>query len=130
MQHNTTNSFARGVAMIELNKRGINFNRKEIAIRGCNYDNAWAKHINLIGGWDRLDPEKFNQFILVSFNKNYKDIRYFIFTAQEVRQFTDIRWKDENKKLKYLNLLRNDKTSDHLIKLSENRWDKINQRNP
>jgi len=125
MQRNTTNSFAKGAAIRELNRRGINFYENGIAIRGCNYDNAWAKRINLVGGWDRLDPEKFNHFILVSFNKNYKDIRYFIFTAQEVRKFTDVKWKNESRQLKCLSLFRNNTESDCLIRLSENLWDKI-----
>ena len=96
----------------------------EIEVKSCNYDNNWAKNRNLIGGFDRIDPSKFDYLVCVSFNSEFKDVRCFIFTKTEVKKFVDAVWENAVGK-KTLNLVRNDKKSNKLIDASENKWDKI-----
>jgi hypothetical protein len=97
---------------------------KEIEVKSCNYDNRWAKRDNAIGGWDRINPKKFDFLVCVSFNKDFKDIRYFIFTSEEAEQFSNTKWKNAVG-LKNLILIRNNLESEELVRISEDKWDKI-----
>lgn len=96
----------------------------EIEVKSCNYDNKWAKKDNLLGGWDRINPEKFQYLVCVSFNGNFNDVRYFIFSKEEAKSFPNVAWK-KSPGLKNLTLRRGDGESEHFVKSSENRWDKI-----
>lgn len=134
-----TNSFAKSAALDELKKKGFNvvqngrdfiINQKRINVRGCNYNNDWAKNgwtkkRVVLGGWDKLNPEKFDHFIFVSFSNTSNDVRYFIFTQREVQQFPITTLKGKELGLKNLTLFRNDEKSDYIIKDSENKWGKI-----
>ena len=82
-----TNSFAKKTTLNELKKRGFDIkkisrdflvNQKIINVRGCNSDNRWARKDRAIG-WNRINPEKFDYLVCVSFNSNFKNVRYFIF---------------------------------------------------
>src|SRR3989344_9249110 len=58
-------------------------NNIKIEVKSCNYDNDWAKKAKVIGGFDRINPEKFDYLICISFNENFDNIRSFIFTKEE-----------------------------------------------
>ena len=131
MLKTNTNSFAKSVALEELKKRGLvamksgrgfEVNQKRINIRGCNIDNGWAQKTG--PGWNRLDPKKFNYFICVAFDENHNNIRYFIFSKEDVEKFPNVVWKNAPN-LKNIILKQDDKELDQIIKDSENKWDKI-----
>lgn len=139
MTNISTNIFAQNTVLNELKKKGFTVissrrdfivNQKRINVRGCNYDNDWARRSGtkkrvVLGGWDKLNPEKFDYFIFVSFNNNYDDLRYFISTQKEVQQFPITTLKGKELGLKNLTLFKNDENSDRIVKDSENKWEKI-----
>jgi hypothetical protein len=132
-----TNQFAKSKVYDEMLSRGLNvrgYNRGDflvnekliINIKGCNCDNRWHGRINSLDEWDRIDPNRFDYFIGVSFKNDGSDVRYFIFSKNECKKFPDIIWKnDSSLELKNLNLMRDDKDSDVIIESSENKWNKI-----
>jgi len=93
----------------------------KVEVKSCNYDNDWAKKDNIIGGFDRINPEKFDYLVCVSFDGNFDNIRFFIFNKKEVKTFSDVKWKN-SPGLKNLTLVKDDKKSQRLIKISEGRW--------
>ena len=99
-------------------------NNMKIEVKSCNYDNDWAKKAKVIGGFDRINPEKFDYLICISFNENFDNIRSFIFTKEESKEFPDVVWKD-SPRLKNLTFTMDDDESMRLIKLSENKWNKL-----
>ena len=135
-----TNRFAQNVVSDELKKRefsviqsGRNFmvNQKIINVRGCNYDNDWARNFRtkkgaVLGGWDKLNPEKFDYLICVSFSEAFNNVLYFIFTQKDVLLLFPITTLGGRERgLKNLTLFENDEESHRIIKDSENRWCKI-----
>lgn len=134
MSKTSTKAFARKTALNELKNKGFavtkdkhdfKFNEKRINIRGCNYNNSWAKKYNLVGGWDKLNPEKFDYFICVSFDENFKNVRYFIFIQDEVQKFPNTTFKGKVIGLKKCEIFRNNEESNRIIKNNENKWGKI-----
>ena len=126
-----TNTFAWNTVSDELRKRGFSFikngwsfivNEKKINIRGCNTDNGMAQKTG--PGWNRLDPERFDYFICVSFDNNLNNIRYFIFSKKEVEEFPFVVWKN-TPKLKNIMYKQNDDKLDKIVKESENKWNKL-----
>ncbi|MEY4731296.1 MAG: hypothetical protein RL681_242 [Candidatus Parcubacteria bacterium] len=95
---------------------------KKIEVKSCNYDNEWATKSNLVGGWDRINPAKFDYLVCVSFNKDFENVRYFIFTNDEARKFEQTKWKTsrELKGLVWKKDVENPQMAD-----SENNWSKI-----
>ena len=129
-----TNSFSLEVVLNELEARGfvvqksegdLQVNQKRINIRGCNYDNNWARRRNVLGGWDKINPEKFDYLVCVSFNGKQKDIRFFIFTKEEAQEFSTTTLSGKDQGLKNLELLRNNQESQGIMRFSENMWNKI-----
>lgn len=125
------NHFAKSVVLDELKKRGLitvkngrdfEVNQKRINIRGCNVDNGWAQKTG--PGWNRLDPKKFDYFICVSFDDRHNNVRYFVFSKEDVEKFPNVVWKN-TPKLKNIMLNQEDKELDRIIKDSENKWGKI-----
>ena len=132
----STRGFGKEIIRNELKKRGFNAafqnrifildNRLKVDFKTCNIDNGWARKINCIGGFDRINLDKFDYLICVSFGGNFKNKRYFIFSQKEVELFPVIVWKDKNfLKLKNLTLIKGNEESEYTIKSSENKWDKI-----
>lgn len=131
-----TNSFAKQSALNKMQEQGFivyPYNKKDfivngkwiVNVKGCNRDNDWASKTNCLGGWDRIDPDRCDYFIGVSFDEDGSNIRYFIISKDEIRQeLPDIRWNDEPG-LKNFTLIEGDAESERLIELSEDRWDKI-----
>ena len=126
-----TNTFARNTVLKELEKMdfavihiGRNFivHQKRVNVRGCNTDNKWAQKTG--PGWNRLDPKKFDYFICVSFDNDLNNVRYFIFSRENVEEFPNIIWKN-TPKLKNVMFKQDDEKLDYIIKSSENEWDKI-----
>src|SRR3989338_4704472 len=130
-----TSSFAKEVASGELEKRrfpvrygrggSLLVNQKRINVRGCNYDNDWARRINALGGWDKINPEGFDYLICVSFDGKHEDVRFFVFTKEEVLKFSTTPLAGRESGLKNLELFRNNEKSDRIVKSSENKWDKL-----
>lgn len=132
----STRSFGKKIIIDELKKRGFDIdfqnrilildNRLKVDFKTCNLDNDWAKKDNCVGGFDRINPDRFDYLICVSFGNNHEGIRYLIFSKKETGEFPDIFWKDKNfLGLKNLTLIRGDEESERIIKSNENRWDKI-----
>lgn len=99
-------------------------NNKRIEVKSCNYDNDWAKKDRVFGGFDRIKPDRFDSLVCVSFDGNYDNVRYFIFTSKEAKLFPDAKWKNSQGQ-KNLTLVRDNEWSDKIARSSENRWDKI-----
>ena len=138
---NSTHSFGENAVIEELKKRGFNVtfgykkeyrgilvNGLKVETKSCNYDNQWAQKKDLLGGWDRINPEKFDYLICVTFDNAFENVRYLIFSKKETELFLKIFWKnDETSNLRNLTLKNEEKETDELVKLSENRWDKITE---
>lgn len=103
---------------------GILVNNFRIQTKSCNSDNLWAQKVNAFGGWDKINPEKFDYLVCTVFDTTGKDVRYLIFSKQEAEKFNKIFWKGAPN-LKNLTLIKGEKQTEEIIKLSENRWDKI-----
>lgn len=131
MTKTDTNSFAKSVALDELKKKGFNVvsngrdfivNQKRINIKGCNIDNGMAQKTG--PGWNRLDPKKFDYFICVAFNDSHNNVRYFVFSKEDVEKFPNVVWKN-TPNLKNVMLKQDDIDLKRIIENSENRWNKI-----
>lgn len=134
-----THNFGKNAVTEELKKQGFNVSQgidKEyrgiladdlkIETKSCNYDNRWAQKGNVLGGWDRINPEKFDYLVCVTFDGASENVRYFIFSKQETELFPKIFWKDKLN-LRNLTLINGEKRTEEIVKSSENRWDKINK---
>ncbi len=128
-----TSSIAKFSVSDELQKKGFTVhyygkdflvNGKVVNVKGCNYNNDWVRKINSLGGWDRIDPNRFDYFIGVSFDESGNNVRYFIFSKEETQEFDNAAWKD-SQGLKNLTLYKNNDDSERIIKSSEDQWDKI-----
>lgn len=126
-----TNYFAKSVALDELKKKGFNvvqngrdfiINQKRINIRGCNIDNEWAQKTG--PGWNRLDPKKFDYFICVAFDGNHNNVRYFVFSKEDVEKFPNVVWNN-TPKLKNIMLNQDDIDLKRIVENNENGWNKI-----
>jgi len=131
MTNKNTNTFARNSASDELKKRGfivassrLNFivKQKMINVRGCNVDNGMAQKTG--PGWNRLNPKIFDYFVCVAFDSDLNNVRYFIFSKEEVEKFPNVVWKN-TPELKNIMLEQDDEELDNIVKYSENKWDKI-----
>lgn len=131
MTKTDTNSFAKSVALDELKKKGFNVvsngrdfivNQKRINIKGCNIDNGMAQKTG--PGWNRLDPKKFDYFICVAFNDSHNNVRYFVFSKEDVEKFPNVVWKN-TPNLKNVMLKQDDIDLKRIIENSENGWNKI-----
>ena len=133
----STHHFGKIVVIEELEKRGFNVvwntnkeykgilaNGLKIEIKSCNYDNKWAQKVNALGGWDKINPEKFDYLVCVTFDKMFENVRYFIFSKQETKLFPKAVWKN-TLNLRKLDLINGEKQTEEIVKSSENRWDKI-----
>ena len=85
----------------------------------------------IIGGRKKQDQDgtgliqkKFDYFVCVAFDDNHNNIRYFIFSKEDVEKFPNVVWKN-TPELKNITLNRDGKELDQIIKDSENKWDKI-----
>lgn len=93
----------------------ILFDGKKIEVKSCNKDNQWAKSENIIG-FDQIDPNKFDFLICVSFNGNFKDIRYYVFSRDECLTFPKAIWgKNKNDDLRKLEIPNQSTTIQELV---------------
>lgn len=126
-----TRSFGKKIILNELLKRGLEpktyshqiilNNCLVIDFKTCNYDNNTAKRTNCFGGFDRINPARFDYLICVSFDGQFNNIRYFIFSKKEAGFF-----KDKNSLgLKNLTLITGKSKSEHFAKSSEDMWSKL-----
>ena len=131
MTNKNTNIFARDTTSNELKKKGFivtpsgrDFivNQKRVNVRGCNIDNGMAQKTG--PGWNRLNPKIFDYFVCVAFNGGLNNVRYFIFSREEVEKFPNVVWKN-TPELKNIMLEQDDEELDNIVKYSENKWDKI-----
>lgn len=133
----STNKIAKQLAFDEMTKQGFNVSasgkdllidgKLVINVKGCNRDNEWAKKTNYLGSWDRIDPDRFDYFVGVSFDNGGNNVRYFVFSKDETKNFPDICWKDKcSSGFKNLSITKDDEDSGATIKSSEDKWDKIN----
>lgn len=72
--------------------------KKKIEVKSCNVDNNWAKKTrkkdnSFESGFDRINPDRFDYVVCVSFNSNFKDVKFYVFTPEEVKLFDKSVWK-------------------------------------
>ena len=132
-----TTQFAKAKVVNEILNRGFSVRKNKrgdflinerliINIKGCDCDKKAHSKKNSVGGWDKIDPNRFNYFIGVSFKNDGNDVRYFIFSKNECKKFRNNFWTNNfSLGLKALNLIKNDDSSNIKIKLSEDKWNKI-----
>lgn len=57
---------------------------------GCGVEvkaSTWSSTYGGVWGFDRIDPDKFDNLVCVALSRDYADDEYFVFSAEEARVF-------------------------------------------
>jgi hypothetical protein len=70
---------------------------KRIEVKACNVDNEWAKlqrrrDGSFQSGFDKIYPERFDYLVCVSFDKNFLDSKFYVFSPDNVLLFQKGKW--------------------------------------
>lgn len=101
-----------------------------IEVKSCNIDNKWAKKEHqkdpsFESGFDHIDPTKCKYVVCVSFTRDFKNVRFYVFTSEEVKAFDKSDFgRSPNK---YVIEIRNhsDGKRNRIIQDSKDAWNRI-----
>jgi len=108
----------------------IECDKKRIEVKSCNIDNNWArsqrnKDPSFESGFDHINPDKFDYVVCVSFTQEFEDVKFYVFTRDEVKVFDKSNFGRSRDK--YVIEVRNhdDNKRNMAIKTARDAWNKI-----
>ena len=115
------------------NRYDIKCDGLKIEVKSCNINNKWAeadrrKDPRYESTFSRIKPEELDYLVGVSFNKDFGDVKFYIFTPEEVRLFdkSDFRRSPDQYNIDVQH--HNDERRNVILRDAKDAWDKIRQR--